>query len=349
MFRQCFQRLAHIDCCCSDLQVTTHGSHKWQEPQTVSYAAHRSDQHMHYINYDPRAIPEDVAHPRFVAPPVEPANPWYPSSNSGSTRNGRLTDTAPPAPAPLAPPPRLYNDRAPFHYQHAAPPPATHPSPGHVAPLALPSDRTCLTVYQMLLRQSLEYFTATTDDVESRVRGRKQKIRLGQLGVRCRYCAHLPVSQRGKGAVYYPKTLLNVYQAAQNIAGAHLSCEDEQHHHGAVRMMGAGTLTTTTTSCPYLPAWVAEEIAVQKPRRDASKAGRSYWVEACKNMGVMERDGGLWLANSAPIEGTTGLLPGGSGNNIKPVVVGPVEEDQGSHCSESTSANDGATTMPTVE
>lgn len=148
--------------------------------------------------------------------------------------------------------------------------------------MSLPSDRNCLTVYQMLLRQSLEYFAATKDDVEARVRGRKQKIRLGQIGVRCRYCSHLQIQHRGRGAVYYPKTMINVYQAAQNIAGAHI-CSDD-------------------FTCPFVPINITEEIDVQKPRRDASKAGRTYWIEACKNMGIVEQDGGLWLRGTHETE-----------------------------------------------
>lgn len=150
------------------------------------------------------------------------------------------------------------------------------PSPSQfVLSMSIPSDQTCLTDYQMLLRLSLEYFSATQQDVEARVRGRKQKIRLGQIGVRCRYCAHLPVPIRGRGACYYPKTLVNVYQAAQNIAGAHFR--------------------TDMFCCPFVPTCVSLEIDIQKPRRDASKAGRCYWVDACKHMGLYEKDGALWL------------------------------------------------------
>ena len=150
-----------------------------------------------------------------------------------------------------------------------------------VSSMALPSDRSCLTPYQLLLRQSLEYFAASQHDTEARVRGRKQKIRSGQIGVRCRYCAHLQVQHRGRGAVYYPRSLINVYQAAQNIAGAHLYSDGY--------------------TCPFLPVNIAAEIGIQKPRRDASKAGRTYWVDACKQLGIVEEDGGLWLRRSSSI------------------------------------------------
>jgi hypothetical protein len=48
-----------------------------------------------------------------------------------------------------------------------------------------------------------------------------------------------------------------------------------------------------------MPAAIREEIAIQRPRRDASKAGRSYWVEACQTMGIVERDDALWFGDTA--------------------------------------------------
>lgn len=141
-------------------------------------------------------------------------------------------------------------------------------------PMELSSDVEQLTIYQVLIRRSLEYFVAKETDVATSVRGRKQKIRIGQIGVRCKYCAHMPLRQRNKGAVYYAKSLINVYQAAQNIATAHFATE---------------------SACPYMPVAIREEIAVQRPRRDASKAGRSYWVEACQSIGIVERDDALWF------------------------------------------------------
>lgn len=143
------------------------------------------------------------------------------------------------------------------------------------SPLRLPGDRENLTVYQVVLRDSLEYFSASQHDVDSPVRGRKQKIRLRQIGVRCRYCAHLRLDFRGKGAVYYPRSLINVYQAAQNIAGAHFS--------------------PGRYCCPFAPGDIIEQISIQKPRRDSSKVGRSYWVNACHKMGICEKDNALWL------------------------------------------------------
>jgi hypothetical protein len=36
-----------------------------------------------------------------------------------------------------------------------------------------------------------------------------------QVGIRCRHCAFVPLSSRGRSAVFYPSKLINVYQASQ--------------------------------------------------------------------------------------------------------------------------------------
>jgi hypothetical protein len=86
------------------------------------------------------------------------------------------------------------------------------------SPLATANDSDCkLSDYQVLLRQQLEFFVAQRSDVDSSTQGRRKQVRLGQVGLRCRHCAHLPLKSRERGAVYYPAKLENVYQAAQNM------------------------------------------------------------------------------------------------------------------------------------
>eukprot|EP00980_Cylindrotheca_fusiformis_P002935 scaffold683_cov124-Cylindrotheca_fusiformis.AAC.4 len=74
-------------------------------------------------------------------------------------------------------------------------------------PLSLSCDGDELSEYQMLIRQQLEIFEASPEDVSSNTQGRKKQIKLGQAGIRCKHCSRFPLRQRGKGAVYYPTKL----------------------------------------------------------------------------------------------------------------------------------------------
>ena len=80
--------------------------------------------------------------------------------------------------------------------------------------LARPEDSLKLSSHQVFLRYQIEAFEATEDDVATHTRGRNKPISLGQVGIRCRHCAHVPVSRRQKGSTYFPATLLGLYQVS---------------------------------------------------------------------------------------------------------------------------------------
>lgn len=152
---------------------------------------------------------------------------------------------------------------------------AKPPSKG--MPLALPTDKGLVSTYQSLIRESLEFFEAQTEDIAWSMQGRKNKIVHKQIGVRCRFCAHRPAREKGRGSVYFPGKLTGVYQAAQNMTFTHL-----------------------LESCKDIPADIRETLGeARKNQRihDKRGGGKKYWVESGKNMGLHERDGqsGLFL------------------------------------------------------
>lgn len=138
--------------------------------------------------------------------------------------------------------------------------------------LSLACDVEQLSDYQVLVRQQLEIFEAGPEDVESNTQGRKKAVMLGQVGLRCRHCAALPLRARGRGAVYYPAKLHGVYQAAQNMAGSHL-CQ----------------------ACQHMPNHVKEEIRKLRDRRDNASGGKQYWADGCRALGIYETEDGLKL------------------------------------------------------
>ena len=81
--------------------------------------------------------------------------------------------------------------------------------------LVMEDDQTQLSAYQTLLRYQIEVFRATETDANTHQRGRNKPIRVNQIGVRCRHCAHLPISERARGSSYFPSSVAGVYQAGQ--------------------------------------------------------------------------------------------------------------------------------------
>jgi hypothetical protein len=148
--------------------------------------------------------------------------------------------------------------------------------------LKLSLDDEHLSDYQILIRKQLEVFEAQQDDVESNTQGRKKLVTLGQVGLRCRHCACLPLRQRGKGAVYYPTKLQGIYQAAQNMANSHLS-----------------------NSCQFIDDKVKAEMKTLRERRNTASGGKSYWADGARALGIYEAPDGLRLSH--------GCVGGGGG------------------------------------
>jgi hypothetical protein len=73
--------------------------------------------------------------------------------------------------------------------------------------LYLDGDEQYLTEYQCLLRKQLEIFEAVPNDLRGSTQGRNVRIVIGQVGLRCRHCANLPLAARTKGAVYFSQTI----------------------------------------------------------------------------------------------------------------------------------------------
>ena len=91
------------------------------------------------------------------------------------------------------------------------------------ATMADADDAKHLAPLQCELRKHLEIFEANQDDVNgSRRPGRKGLIAIGQVGIRCVYCARMNPASRTVGGVYYSHTVSGIYQIAQNMMNLHL-------------------------------------------------------------------------------------------------------------------------------
>jgi hypothetical protein len=150
---------------------------------------------------------------------------------------------------------------------HDAPIQSAISSTATAIPMEVASDVDQLSKYQVLVRRQLEYFISQKDDAEYSVQGRKKQARLGQVGIRCKHCSHLPHRLRGRGAGYYPAKLSGVYQAAQNMATNHLN-----------------------QFCNSIPADIRETLRSLRGGRHDSAAGggKQYWADACIQIGLVE-------------------------------------------------------------
>lgn len=139
-------------------------------------------------------------------------------------------------------------------------------------PLGLPDDHLRLSAHQVFLRQQIEAFRASHQDVSTHKRGRNKPIVVGQVGIRCRHCAHVPVGHRQKGSTYFPAALDGLYQAAQNMSTMHLQCG----------------------LCSGMPEAVRQQfVFLISTKASSSGAGRPYWAKAAKKLGLVDSDNGI--------------------------------------------------------
>jgi hypothetical protein len=139
--------------------------------------------------------------------------------------------------------------------------------------LYLTCDDDTFSQYQVVIRKCIELFEAHEADVHSNAQGRNRPVVLGQVGIRCRFCAAVPPKERCKGAMYYPSRLVGLYQAAQNLANSHL-----------------------VGMCPFVPADIRDQLVSLKDKKSAAGGGKTEWADRAHNVGVFEDDHGLRFA-----------------------------------------------------
>lgn len=145
-------------------------------------------------------------------------------------------------------------------------------------------DPDSLSAFQCLARKHIEFFEAVDADVSMGVQGRNKPIVLGQVGIRCHHCRHLPPKQRARASTYYPAKLHGVYQSAQNIINSHMmSMPDDQHKHDI----------TSSSSCQEIPLEVQNDLLKLQIQKSRPGGGKKYWGECAEAQGVYEDEHGL--------------------------------------------------------
>jgi hypothetical protein len=148
----------------------------------------------------------------------------------------------------------------------------SHPT-SRVYSLYLELDERNLSQFQCLARKQIEVFEASADDTIVSAQGRNRPILLGQVGIRCRHCHHLPPKHRKTGSVYFPTRLDGVYQTAQKMITNHL-----------------------LQCCPVIPDETRKRLVFLKDQKSSDGGGKNYWAESVRKLSVVETRDGLSFA-----------------------------------------------------
>jgi hypothetical protein len=134
--------------------------------------------------------------------------------------------------------------------------------------LSLPEDKAALSKSLCVIRQNVEVFCATAQDVVAPAPGRKNPIVVGQVGLRCIHCRH--ISDRVKRAVCYPSSLRRIYRTVTDMKLDHF------------------------TACPGVPQeikGVLDELKISSSR--STSTTMKYFIDSAIKLGLIDTEHGL--------------------------------------------------------
>jgi len=136
--------------------------------------------------------------------------------------------------------------------------------------LALPQDKDWLSDMDCFVRNNVEIFSATENDLVIAKTDKKYPIKLGQVGLRCIHCAGSGMGAR-REAVMYPYSVSGIYESVRDFQKLHL----DYCPHLLPELKGA--MSKLTRGCSSL-----------------SSVLRRYYVQAARALGLFDsEDGGI--------------------------------------------------------
>ena len=145
--------------------------------------------------------------------------------------------------------------------------------------LAIPEDKQWLSDIDVFVRQQVEVFCATREDVDDARAQNRFPIEEGTVGIRCIHCA---LSKRGdtEHSTTYPFSISGLYEAVSEFHHLHLD------------------------HCKNAPPRVVSKLASLKGNSSLSSIGRDYYRTAAQCLGLIDTKGGIRASGrSVPFQG----------------------------------------------
>lgn len=155
------------------------------------------------------------------------------------------------------------------------------------------ADTASLSDRQCYVRQYfVQVFTATDREVSMRHTKGAQKLRVGQVGIRCVFCQHLDPKERAERAVCYPSSVSRIYQTVADMQRFHFeACE----------------------SIPTKMKLTYRALKTTRPRGMGSP--QQYWIQSANDLGLVDTDKGIRHDASKVV------APPDKGNDLKTAIA----------------------------
>lgn len=150
--------------------------------------------------------------------------------------------------------------------------------------LASPLDQQFLNPIHCFVRRNVEVFIATKDDTSAPAPGRKNRVTVGQVGIRCIHCARLPIKDRIKRAICYPPSVSGIYHSVSNM---------KFDHFGNCRGLPSESraeFASLKASCNRRSGNGASRGA---PRCNMSNSTAQYYHDSALRLGLVDTEMGI--------------------------------------------------------
>lgn len=139
----------------------------------------------------------------------------------------------------------------------------------HILALSTNDDENWLSEFLCFVRsQCVEVFSASRDDVASRMNSKK--VLLGQVGIRCRFCAHLPHRERTGRSSSFPSSINRIYQSLTMMLRDHF------------------------TKCSAMPQQMNERyLCLKANASQGATDSKKYWIESAHTLGLTDTEDGI--------------------------------------------------------
>jgi len=145
---------------------------------------------------------------------------------------------------------------------------------GRAIDLSGDRDAEMFSEYHCQLRKQIEFFQTSQEDMEGTRSTCSKPIVLNQVGIRCKHCKTLPVSERGRRAISYPRTIQTIYPMVLTMSKHFLE------------------------NCPKIPPAIRQTLEkLAQDNRYKKRGSTMYWSDGIQEIGIQETDNGLTFSD----------------------------------------------------
>lgn len=161
--------------------------------------------------------------------------------------------------------------------------------------LSTVKDASALSPLHIFVRQQIEVFQATEEDLKQPAPGRRIPIQPNQVGLRCIHCKHQKSRERKKRAVCYPSSVGRVYHSVSDMKFAHFPCQQMSE----VLQQTFATLKEESLMQSKL---IKESSPTKKTVGSTTASTAQYYHDSARTLGVVDGKGGIYAVSNGSIK-----------------------------------------------